>query len=389
MSTTDAQGAAKGSSQNSWLNVLTLPRTDHFELMKRFRSFLLIFSLLSAVLSVAQFCFGQVNSARMLSGVNVQTGASYTFVALDSTRITTFSNGAGVAVTLPSGVNTNFGAGSVFSAKNIGTGTVTITCSSCTINATGTPSGTLALTTGQNADLYSDGTNYVAFVPPASTGGAGAGFFSGFNKWMGYSPTAGNTCQTGNHVIYAPFGGATFTVAAISVAVASTSTEAASCDYGTNGSTQTAYFELDSSNAVNTGILQEFRARVGNVTSLTPEIFFVGVGATLPYSSAVPAGANLSFRCATTVPDTNWQAMVSGSAHDSGVACDHALHAFRITLSGTTATYYIDGTQVYQQVGSLPPASTNMSPFVSLSNGAGSNVENIQLSYMFVSFNTP
>jgi hypothetical protein len=364
--------------------------TNHFELMKRFRSSLLFFSLLSAVLSVAQVCFAQVNSARMLSGINAQTGTSYTFVALDSTRITTFSNGSAVAVTLPTGSTTNFGAGSVFSAKNIGAGTVTITCSSCTINATGTPASTFAMATGVSVDLYSDGVNYTAFVYNVASGGSSnPTFFTGFNKWMGYSPTAGNTCQTGNQVIYAPFGVATFTVAGNAVAVASTSTEAAGCDYGTNGSTQTAYFELDSSNAVNTGVMQEFRARVGNVTSLTPEIFFVGVGATLPYSSAAPAGATLSFRCATTVPDTNWQAMVSGVAHDSGVACDHALHTFRITISGTTATYYIDGTQVYQQVGSLPSAGTNMSPFVSLSNGAGSNVENIQISYMFVSFNTP
>ena len=70
--------------------------TNHFELMKRFRSSLLFFSLLSAVLSVAQVCFAQVNSARMLSGINAQTGTSYTFVALDSTRITTFSNGSAI-----------------------------------------------------------------------------------------------------------------------------------------------------------------------------------------------------------------------------------------------------------------------------------------------------
>jgi hypothetical protein len=125
---------------------------------------LLFFRLSLFLLAVSSFA--QVNSARMLSGVNAQTGSSYTFVAADSTRITTFANGSSVAVTLPSGGTANFGAGAVFSAKNIGAGTVTITCSSCTINSTGTASSTLTLATGQNADLYSDGTNYIAFVPP-------------------------------------------------------------------------------------------------------------------------------------------------------------------------------------------------------------------------------
>lgn len=126
--------------------------------MKRLFTFLLLSAL----------SFAQVNSARMLSGINAQTGASYTFVAQDSTRVTTFSNASAVAVTLPAGTTANFGAGAVFSAKNIGAGTVTITCSSCTINATGTPAATLQLVIGQGADLYSDGVNYTAMVTGAT-----------------------------------------------------------------------------------------------------------------------------------------------------------------------------------------------------------------------------
>jgi hypothetical protein len=75
----------------------------------------------------------QTNVALMLSGVNYQTGTSYTFVAQDSTRVSSFSNASSVAVSLPSGLTSNFGAGTVFTAKNTDTGQVTFTCFSCTI----------------------------------------------------------------------------------------------------------------------------------------------------------------------------------------------------------------------------------------------------------------
>jgi len=150
----------------------------------------LFFLLLASSLSA------QVNSARMLSGVNAVTGASYTIVAADSTRVTTFSNASPVAVSLPSGATLNFGAGAVFSAKNIGVGTVTITCASCTINATGTAASTLNLATGQNVDLYSDGANYTAFVAPAAptSSGTAAGPGQIGRFWYQYGDASGISC---------------------------------------------------------------------------------------------------------------------------------------------------------------------------------------------------
>jgi hypothetical protein len=68
----------------------------------------------------------QTNVAQMLSGMNYQTGTSYTFVAQDSTRVTSFSNASAVALSLPSDMMPRFGAGSVFTAKNIGAGQVTV-----------------------------------------------------------------------------------------------------------------------------------------------------------------------------------------------------------------------------------------------------------------------
>src|SRR5580698_907449 len=133
--------------------------------MKRIAFF---FALLCAFSAAAQ----AQNCTRMLSGVNYQTGTSYTFQPADVTRLVSFSSGSAVNVSLPSGTSsTAFGVCALIAAYNGGTGLVTISCSACTING----SGNLPITAGQGVELYSDGTNYVAiatsaggFSPPAS-----------------------------------------------------------------------------------------------------------------------------------------------------------------------------------------------------------------------------
>jgi hypothetical protein len=111
--------------------------------------------------------------ARMLSGINVQNGTSYIVQTVDSTRITVFSNAAPIAVTMSAGNTLGFTAGYEFSFRNNGAGTATITCSGCTING----AGSLALTTSQGVDLYSDGLNYTGQT--YGTGGGGGGGLSG------------------------------------------------------------------------------------------------------------------------------------------------------------------------------------------------------------------
>jgi len=103
------------------------------------------------------------NTARMVSGVNYQTGTSYTFVAADTTKLVSFSNGSSIAATLPAPTTLGLNAGLIFSVVNVGAGTVTITCSGCTING----ATTLALVNNQGADIYNDGTNYAALSTAA------------------------------------------------------------------------------------------------------------------------------------------------------------------------------------------------------------------------------
>lgn len=125
---------------------------------------LLLFSLL--ILMSAGAASAQ-NNARVLSTPNSRTGSSYTFTAADTTRVTAFNNASPVAVTLPNSATLGFGGGTMLSVVNLGVGSVTITCSSCTING----ASTLIISQFQGADIYggygSPAVNYIALSSPA------------------------------------------------------------------------------------------------------------------------------------------------------------------------------------------------------------------------------
>lgn len=149
--------------------------------MKKLFCFLLLSSL----------AFGQ-NFARMITGVNVQTNVlNYTFVPADATRLTAFSASAPVSALMPNPANPGFTVGTMFSVLNNGSATVTISCSGCLFfTSTSSGSSTLALTSGQGADIYSTGLGY--YVQGGSgTGGGGGAVSSVFSRTGGI--TAVNT----------------------------------------------------------------------------------------------------------------------------------------------------------------------------------------------------
>jgi hypothetical protein len=97
---------------------------------------------------------------------NAQTGTSYTFVAGDNTKFVTFNNGSAIAAALPQATG-SFTTGWTVDAGTIGAGTVTITPTTSTIDATrigGSAAATsITITTGKSVRLVSNGTNYVAY----------------------------------------------------------------------------------------------------------------------------------------------------------------------------------------------------------------------------------
>lgn len=90
------------------------------------------------------------------NGVNTQLGTAYTVVASDEQKLLVFKSSSAVSVTLPQANTTGFGSGAKFSFSNIGTGAVTITPTTSTIDG----AASLTLATNQGVDVYSDGANY-------------------------------------------------------------------------------------------------------------------------------------------------------------------------------------------------------------------------------------
>lgn len=101
-----------------------------------------------------------------LNGVNAQTGTSYTVLATDEQKLITFNNTAATGVVLPQATTTGFGSQTKFNFRNLGTGLVTITPTTSTIDG----AASIVLALNQGIEVYSDGTNYWTQGAPPNTG---------------------------------------------------------------------------------------------------------------------------------------------------------------------------------------------------------------------------
>ena len=127
---------------------------------------------------------------------NAQTGTTYTVVDGDCGKLTTFSNGSAVAVTLgQAGTGGFFAAGWFADYHNKGAGIVTITPTTSTIDG----AATLVLLTGQGATIVSDGTNYQIIETPPVIGPASAtsGHIATFSGTSGKLIQDGGAVPTG------------------------------------------------------------------------------------------------------------------------------------------------------------------------------------------------
>lgn len=105
--------------------------------------------------------------------VNAQAGTTpYAIVAGDMGKLVTHNKSSAVAVTLPQAGTTGFALGVSFSDINTGSGLVTITPATSTIN------GAATLTLGQNqgAWIVSDGSNWTALIGKAAVAGTGLAY---------------------------------------------------------------------------------------------------------------------------------------------------------------------------------------------------------------------
>lgn len=122
-------------------------------------------------------------------GVNAQTGTSYTIANTDRGKLVTASNSGAQAYTLPTTLGITF----IFAFQNEGTGTVTFTPSSGTING----AASLALASGSGAWFYFDGTNWEAVV--GNIGGTGNVTGSSLTNHQIVSGAGGSAIQVENN----------------------------------------------------------------------------------------------------------------------------------------------------------------------------------------------
>lgn len=104
-------------------------------------------------------CTGaQAKTYAQTSAVRATTTTSEALANSDQGKLVTFSNAGAIACTIAqAGSGGNFFAGWVASLRNLGTGIVTCTATTSTIDGSGS---VVRLMPGQGLDLYSDGTNY-------------------------------------------------------------------------------------------------------------------------------------------------------------------------------------------------------------------------------------
>jgi hypothetical protein len=113
--------------------------------------------------------FAQKKTARMLSGVNDQTGSTYSFQCSDTSQLVRFNSAVAVTATILVPTTNCIGPGVVFSVVNIGAGTVTISATGVTFNS----QPNLQLATGQGADLYNNGASDYGVQSGSGIGGGG------------------------------------------------------------------------------------------------------------------------------------------------------------------------------------------------------------------------
>jgi hypothetical protein len=91
--------------------------------------------------------------------VNNQTGTSYTFASTDAGNLITFSNSSAMAATLPQGGTSGIVNKWYVDVQNRGTGTLSITPTSCSIDSGGSGAA-ISIPSGQGCRIVCDGSNY-------------------------------------------------------------------------------------------------------------------------------------------------------------------------------------------------------------------------------------
>ena len=286
----------------------------------------------------------------VLSGVatNAQTGTSYTIQATDRAGYISFSNASAIAVTVPQAGSTSFANNFVFVACDIGAGTATLTPTSSTIsysNGSTYTSGasSMALTTGQCANVYSDNSNYFAILRSGSGGGVSS--FTGDGTLISNSGSTGGVTVTlataGAHKFWGNNTGSTTAPGYEAIGVGDLPSGLLTCSEVWSGSGAASVLQSgDDAISNNTCYNDSGSTRVitavkcrsdasGNTTTLNPTFGSAGTGTTI-LSGAVTCGSSYAYSSSGTVSNANW---TTGAGIDPGMGG---------TLSGTSIALLVE-----------------------------------------------
>jgi hypothetical protein len=165
----------------------------------------LVNSLAAGTPDVAVSCTGGACTVSTTAPVNNQAGTtSYPVISTDMGKILLFNASTSIAATIAQAGTTGFALGTSFTIINLGTGTLTLTPTTSTINTAST------LTLGQNQGAYivSDGSNYDALLGK-TTSSSGVASLTGDSLLYSNAVSTGavtltlNT-QTANKVLAGP-----------------------------------------------------------------------------------------------------------------------------------------------------------------------------------------
>lgn len=274
----------------------------------------------------------------------VSKSAGYTITTTDFSNLDSFifTCSGTCDVTLPSSApSTN---GQFVTVKNNGAVSIFIMPNGLTLDAAAAP---LVLPAGKSAEIVTDASNYFSNIDGSSLG-----------RWQARR-TCGSTAVQAN--VVAVGCGITATASSIN-ATNSTSTEGmfeAMVSAATSGNSSVVqenqgYWEI-ASTAVNARFSAKFGMDDGSsgVTNIRAFVGLVANSTSFAWGASsqdsINNNASVVFRCSSNASDTNWMAMVGGSASgtttaSTGVTCDTSNHTFTIQEhGGNTAYFYIDG----------------------------------------------
>ena len=298
---------------------------------------------------------------------NQGNATTYTINATDMEKVVTHNTASAVAVSLPAPSTTGFGTVNSFTDWNLGAGTVTITCSSCTING----NSTLLLSQYQAAYFTNDGsTKYYAFISNIASGGAVSSFTGDGTIISNSASTGAVTATLANAAAGAILNNATGSAAAptytITPVIGSSSTSgyltvqggtaastmltlqstdvAGTGFYVNNTSTNGHGYLLDSNGTTPSGQAGEFSI-YDSATSSAPFAFFGGTSATAGATFQLYAAGVMGFTAdASFITKT----LDTGISRDSAGIIDvgkgtagkktGAIKAAGVVLTGTLTT---------------------------------------------------